>query len=126
MKDNMKLDKRKVFVLFVTLTFIHMMTVTWGFFDHANTSYSLGSEFSFNVLAWISYSFIYVLVVLLPIYIIANLLKLNNKFIPSLYIILTTTALLFLGADLMIYDLYNFHFNGFVWNLITTRGGMSS
>jgi uncharacterized protein len=122
----MKFESRNKFLLFVIFTIMHMMTVTWGFFDHANTSYELHAEFFFNVLAWISYSFIYVLIVLLPIYVIANLLKLNNKFIPSLYIILTTTALLFLGADLMIYDLYNFHFNGFVWNLMTTRGGMSS
>lgn len=122
----MKLEYKNTFWLFVVLTTIHMATVTWGFFDHAVTSYSFNLEFLFNVLVWVSYSFIYVLIVLLPIYLVCNFLKLNLKFIAVLSVILTTLVLLFLGADLMIYDLYNFHFNGFVWNLITTRGGVSS
>jgi len=125
-EDDIKFQSRNKFLLFVVFTIVHMMIVTWGFFDHAITRYDLDVEFFFNLLTWISYSFIYVLIVLLPVYVIATLLNLSNKFISSLYIILTTIALLFLGADLMIYDLYNFHFNGFVWNLITTRGGMSS
>jgi uncharacterized protein len=101
-----------------------MMTVTWGFFDHAVTSYAFQKELFFNVLTWISYSFVYTFITLLPIYLIASWL--NQKLVVILSVVLSSIVMLFLSADLMIYDLYNFHFNGFVWNLMTTRGGMSS
>jgi uncharacterized protein len=122
----MKLEYKNTFWLFLVLTTVHMMTVAWGFFDHAVTTYTLDLTLFFNVLALISYSFIYVSVILLPIYLVCSVFKLNLKLTATLSIILSTIALLFIGADLMIYDLYNFHFNGFVWNLITTRGGVSS
>ena len=38
---------------------------------------------------------------------------------------LTTVAIL-LHADLTLYALYSFHFNAFVWNVISTPGGMAS
>jgi membrane-anchored protein YejM (alkaline phosphatase superfamily) len=37
-----------------------------------------------------------------------------------------TLVHLFLYADRMILKLYGFHLNGFVWNLLTTRGGIDS
>ncbi|WP_205655600.1 DUF3413 domain-containing protein [Alcanivorax sp. 24] len=35
-------------------------------------------------------------------------------------------SLLFLLVDGQIHDLYGFHLNGFVWNLLTTPGGFTS
>ena len=37
-----------------------------------------------------------------------------------------TLVLLCLYADYRLYELYEFHFNGFVWNLITTPGGIAA
>ncbi len=34
--------------------------------------------------------------------------------------------LVFLYADYRLYQLYEYHFNAFVWNIITTRGGIAS
>jgi len=41
-------------------------------------------------------------------------------------VILSIFGHLFVFADSHLYDLYGFHFNGFVWNLLTTRGGIDS
>jgi membrane-anchored protein YejM (alkaline phosphatase superfamily) len=35
-------------------------------------------------------------------------------------------TLLFIYADYQLYELYEYHFNGFVWNLITTPGGIDA
>lgn len=39
---------------------------------------------------------------------------------------LSITGHIFVFADSHLYDLYGFHINGFVWNLLTTRGGIDS
>ena len=46
----------------------------------------------------------------------------------SLYavVILSVIGHLFVFFDSHLYDLYGFHINGFVWNLLTTRGGIDS
>jgi len=41
-------------------------------------------------------------------------------------VILSVAGHLFVFADSHLYDLYGFHINGFVWNLLTTRGGIDS
>ena len=54
-------------------------------------------------------------------------LRLSDRWI--IYgVALISAALLqvLLYADRFIYDLYGFHLNGFVWNLLTTRGGLAS
>lgn len=38
----------------------------------------------------------------------------------------STLVLLILYADYRLYELYEYHFNGFVWNLITTPGGVAA
>ncbi len=37
-----------------------------------------------------------------------------------------TSTVLFLAADRYLFSLYGYHFNAFVWNLITTTGGIDS
>ncbi|MBQ0719455.1 MAG: sulfatase-like hydrolase/transferase [Gammaproteobacteria bacterium] len=41
-------------------------------------------------------------------------------------VVLSVIAHLFVFFDSHLYDLYGFHINGFVWNLLTTRGGIDS
>lgn len=41
-------------------------------------------------------------------------------------ILLFSLVLLFLLADTVIFRMFNFHINGFVWNLLFTRGGIQS
>ena len=46
--------------------------------------------------------------------------------VASVAILGTSLCILFIRSDSVIYDLYNFHFNGFVVNLLTTPGGIAS
>jgi membrane-anchored protein YejM (alkaline phosphatase superfamily) len=41
-------------------------------------------------------------------------------------LVTTTATAIFIYSDRTLYHLYGFHFNGFVWNLLTTRGGIES
>lgn len=122
----MQAQQKQAYCLFIALTALHMMTVTWGFLQQALPNITFGYPLIFNGLAWIVCSAIYTLSALLPIYLLSRFFSNNTKTIAVLAIVFSSAALLFMRADLMIFDLYNFHFNGFVWNLITTRGGVSS
>lgn len=119
-------SKKVAFWLFAALTSLHMLLITWGFFDHAVLNFAFNFVGAFNVLSWVGYSIIYTLIALIPLCLAIIFVHKHSKIIAILAVALSTAALQFMRADLMIYDLYNFHFNGFVWNLVTTQGGLSS
>jgi uncharacterized protein len=121
-----QLEEKKTLWLFLALSALHMMTVTWGFLQQALSNVTLNYSLIFNGLTWLVYSAVYVLFALLPIYLLSRFFSINFKLTAVLAIMFSSAVLLLMRADLMIYDLYNFHFNGFVWNLVTTRGGVSS
>lgn len=52
--------------------------------------------------------------------------KLSFVLAAVLAIVYASFLAFFLYADSLIYGLYGFHFNGFVWNLLTTPGGIAS
>jgi len=76
----------------------------------------------YNLLLISSYSFMY----LLPVLIVNRALR--SWPLLQMGTVLLSSALIaaFLFADSRLFDLYGFHFNGFVWNLVTTPGGMAS
>jgi membrane-anchored protein YejM (alkaline phosphatase superfamily) len=90
----------------------------------------------FSMAVFLTYGFIY----LLPAFVITKLFHLlsckvfargdNSRLFSGLtYIVaVATTActIILLYADRTIYNLLGFHINGFVWNLITTPGGITS
>ncbi|MDX1803200.1 MAG: sulfatase-like hydrolase/transferase [Alcanivorax sp.] len=53
-----------------------------------------------------------------------------SRWLPRLAVVLAvllaSATVIALYADFRVYDLYGFHFNGFVWNLLTTPGGVES
>jgi hypothetical protein len=91
------------------------------------------------IAVWLTYSFFYLLPVFLPVLLLNRALSSAwaARHIPGL-VTHGGTALLgiaWLGAsltqilvfaDAVVYRIFNFHFNGFVWNLVTTRGGIES
>jgi uncharacterized protein len=117
---------KKTFWIFVMLTSIHMMTVTWGFLQQALPDLNPTPALLYHFLVWASYSIIYVLLALTPVYLLVRFVPTMSKLIAVSAVVLSSAVLQFMQADLMIYDLYNFHFNGFIWNLVTTAGGVSS
>lgn len=121
----MKSSNHAAFRLFLLLTTFHMLWVTWGFFSEG-TAVATPVSWLFHVCAWGFYAFLYSLIALSPAWLAGVLIKRHPKLLAGLAIGLTSAGLMFIKSDLMIYDLYRFHFNGFVWNLMTTKGGMSS
>ena len=86
---------------------------------------------SFSLLVWLTYAFLYSVPALLPIWLISKLAgpRLGKR---GLMVLMAIAALLGAGinvalfADFSIYTIFSFHLNGFVWNLITTPGGIAS
>lgn len=112
-------------------SWLHMLVQTWPYF-HAGTA-DTGNlpALLFHWLAWPCYSLIYLLPALIAGTVLTRLSRLPGvpharSIIAFVAIASTSASLLFIQADRTIYDLYNFHFNGFVINLVTTPGGISS
>jgi len=112
--------------LFVLLSWGHMLYQTHPFLDSALTAGSTAWVIAFHLLAWSSYSLIYLLPALLLIALLRPPLRSKPALLAGLAVLLTTLTLAFVRVDRTIYDLYNFHFNGFVWNLLLTPGGVDS
>lgn len=91
------------------------------------------SVFLFLAAATAGYAALYTLIPAAATLICLRLLRSESK--PetwrriSVYLVAylsSTLMLLVLYADYRIYSLYEYHFNGFVWNLITTPGGIAA
>lgn len=121
----MKPSNHAVFRLFLLLTTLHMLWVTWGFFSEGVAA-ATHISWLFHLSAWGFYAFLYSLIAVLPAWLSSIFLKRHSRLLAALAVGLTSAGLMFIKSDLMIYDLYRFHFNGFVWNLMTTKGGMAS
>lgn len=119
------MKKTSPFKLFLVLTTLHMMVTTWGFF-RAGVQSAGGMTLLFHACAWLFYSFAYSFLGWLPAWVHALVTRRVNRVTTVLAVVFSVLTLLLLKSDLMIYDLYNFHFNGFIWNLMTTKGGMAS
>ena len=95
--------------------------------------------FFYVIAVYLTYGFIYLTPIFLPILLLNRVVSWNfcdsltgrfpiaKKAIPYSAILIGFTLLqLFIFVDHNLYRLYGFHFNGFVWNLIFTRGGLES
>jgi uncharacterized protein len=114
------------FFSFLLLSWLHMLWLTSGFLALAAPQLPWNSTTLFNLCAWWFYSLFY----LLPV---AGLGWLSLVASHSHHPVRVWTVyagsvlvLLLLRVDLLIYELYSFHFNSFVWNLILTPGGVGS
>ncbi len=69
----------------------------------------------------------YALMFLAPAWLISKLARpLPRGAQLALHVVLTTAVQLLLYADGLLWKLYGFHLNGFVWNIITTPGGIAA
>jgi membrane-anchored protein YejM (alkaline phosphatase superfamily) len=90
----------------------------------------------FALMVWLTYGFIY----LLPSLFITKLTHwvfnlVSGKqmrsgrmsyMVYAVALVTTAATAILIYSDRSLYDLYGFHLNGFVWNLLTTRGGIES
>ena len=124
--DPFRLNGQPRFGLFVLFSWLHMLTVTWAFFRSGNPEFGFDLHTVFHLLVWGSYSLIYLIPGLVPAALAQRFLKSKPVFILLLAVIGTSASILLIHTDSVIYDLYNFHFNGFVVNLLMTPGGVES
>ncbi|TLM65862.1 MAG: DUF3413 domain-containing protein [Deltaproteobacteria bacterium] len=91
------------------------------------------ATFPFALLALISYPLLYLLPALALTALLGGALLLRGesaawkvRIVCAAACLSGTATLLFLAADRYLFRLYGFHFNAFVWNLVTTPGGIDS
>lgn len=130
MHPSLSSRSRSNLTLFILLSWLHMLVQTFPYFRAATTDTSAVPALVFHWLAWPCYSLIYLLPALIVIAVLTRLPSPETprtRWVLAIAAVVTTTAsLLFIQADRTIYDLYNFHFNGFVINLLMTPGGIAS
>ncbi len=121
-----------VSVIFAFLAYCLVFLELAAFFlPGMKLSDSLGATFALAVM--LSYPFFYILPLLLVngVGILALIpAKISDRaktFTLGTVLVATLSFIqLFLYADYKIYKMFHFHFNGFVWNLLTTPGGAES
>lgn len=103
-----------------------MLTVAWVFYRAGSPAFGADWSTVFHLAVWTTYSLVY----LLPAMLLTVLSRPLSRFWPHVMapiaVASTTLCILLIRADSVIYDLYNFHFNGFVLNLLLTPGGVES
>ena len=112
--------------LFAGLSWLHMLTVSWEFFRAGAPTVTFDGLSAFHLAVWLSYSFLYVLPGLLLTWAAVRFLGAASRWTAVLAVVCTSLCLLFIRTDAVIYNLYDFHFNGFVVNLVLTPGGIAS
>ena len=89
--------------------------------------------------AWLAWSAVFVLIVLLPVALLDGVLRIGFVARPlgpwsgrartALLVLLAlalATLQVFIFVDASVFRIFGFHFNGFVWNLLTVPGGIES
>lgn len=88
------------------------------------------AAWGFAALASAAYAGLYLLPVVIVSAVTASLLPKDwahrHALVATLAFVGGSLALLAVYADYRLYALYQYHFNGFVWNLLTTPGGISA
>jgi membrane-anchored protein YejM (alkaline phosphatase superfamily) len=119
------------------LTYVVLLANAFRFLMHVQ--YVGFITYVFSAAAYISYCFVY----LLPLFLVLGLLqsiitslllagvlrKVHISPIWTIYILailLSTFLQLLISTDVFVFNIYGFHMNGFVWNLIITPGGIQS
>ncbi len=93
----------------------------------------------FTIAVYLTYCFIYLLPIVLLLLLLNRVLslgfivrssktisRLSSWFIYSLTVIGFSLLQLLIYADKTIFRMYGFHLNGFIWNLVSTPGGLES
>lgn len=111
---------------FLLLSWLHELWLTRGLLATAlpAATWNLATLFHFS--AWSFYSLLYLMPIALIAVGVRRFTHTHHWLKLALVYGLSTLLLLLLCVDQLIYGLYAFHFNGFVWNLITTPGGIGS
>lgn len=111
---------------FAALSWAHMLSVTSAYLRDGRPHLVPDGATAFHVVVWLTYSALYLAPALLPAWLLCRWTRRPAWLVPTVAVLATGACLVFIRADSAIFDLYRFHFNGFVLNLLTTPGGIES
>lgn len=103
-----------------------MLMVTWPYFREGAPAITPSLPVLFHMIVWISYSIVYLLPALAFGLLAYRMFGSASRIGAAVLIVVSSLCILFIRSDSVIYDLYRFHFNGFVVNLLLTPGGIQS
>ena len=112
--------------LFYVFSWLHILYEAFPFFADMTTGLEPIRDYAFNLMAYGSYSFIYLLPAIILITLMRFFFESRLRTMMIISVALSLVSLLLVFADQIIYDLFRFHFNSFVVNLIFTPGGIES
>jgi len=118
--------KSHSFAFFLLLTWVHMLWETFPFLQAASPDLRILRESLFHLAVWSSYSAVYLVPAGIVIFALGKFFPGRAYFTAVPAIVLTSAVLVLIRTDRIIFDLYRFHFNSFVLNLIFTPGGVQS
>ena len=113
-------------------SYLIMLAITSGYLRHIVWEGSRTTLYA--VAVYLTYSFIYLLPTILVVKVLHRIfywLKRGTSRVTA-WTVLTLACLgtgvtdIVIYGDYTVFNLYNFHLNGFVWNLITSPGGIES
>jgi len=88
-----------------------------------------GTAWGFTVAATAAYAGLYLGMAVLPALLLSLLprhLAIRQPLLAGVAVLGGSLAMLAVYADYRLYAMYQYHFNGFVWNLLTTPGGFAA
>ena len=125
------ISKKEILNRYYFMAYISIMVAASGFLRDMSFSAPIGILFS--VSAFLVYSFAYMLPGLILVGIANVILKpfrwsqqIKLWLLGGIAAAVFSLTHIFLFADRFIFKMYGFHLNGFVWNIICTKGGIES
>jgi len=121
-------SRRATLANYLLLTYGVLVVNVAGFARAAAPSDALGAGFALAVCA--TYSVLYLAPVALVVAVVSLALRSGGRMaraaVSTLAVVGGAALQIFIFGDRFLFGLYGFHLNGFVWNLVTTRGGIES
>src|SRR5262245_28825825 len=114
--------ERRPFAAYGVLAYVALAANVWGYVRTAPPGDAVGLAFAAAVC--LTYTAMY----LAPVLLVAGALFALRRRWLGMLVAVGGAAIeqIWIFADRFLFRLYGFHLNGFVWNLVTTRGGIES
>ncbi len=122
---------------FLVLTYLFVLANTATFVTEVH--FLNGATVAYVLAVWLTYSVIYLLPVAMLLFLLVKLLGIGplarglaalrlrpDRLVGVVAVLCTAGVQLFLYADGIVFRMYGFHANGFVWNILSTPGGIES
>ncbi len=122
---------RRSLACFFLFTYFVLLGITWDGIDFASARQAGLAPFAFIVTVWLSYAFIYLLPALLATRLVDRIVhrrgaRARPGIVYPVAIVCTGLTTLFIYANAKLFTLYGMFINSFVFNLVTTPGGLES